>query len=294
MKKMKYQDNIDFIKDFRDRAAKHQEITNKIESIYRRCVSLKSKRSNIVKYLNNKVMGTGTSSLRKTTIRLSEPEKHSYRANGNYIDKEVCQFLTFNHKGMGQLKDAIDGKGDAFIWGSFVSNELYEEEWLKVIMNDIMRNNIKMEFIKMNASKLLRTFVDLESVVPELKNIIEISNDLEKMNLEGDVDTIKINIPDMQYDRNLELSPMIIQSICISDRNQVILVDNDEETRTLNTGTIECAMAFMQMTPELLKYIDDQEKKIAGAELIVNANENSIHTKLALYSVMGELSNDTA
>lgn len=289
------ENNREFVKEFEDRASKHQILATKIKNIYEISRNIYFKKRQIIKEINKKVMGTGTSSLRRTSIIIGTEERTNYNTNPSTMMK-VNEFLTFNQLGMGSIKQT---ENNSTTWGCIQSSELDENEIENILFDQNKVNEIKNDLIRQNANKLLRTFCHLESITPELKIIFDASSKLrDEATLNKELDIELLNIPKIQ-DHVLTIKPMKINKICIPHGSDIIFkgkylisANSDEDEVTLDTNTIECAMVCMQITAQLNETLNLLEKELDELNNIIKVQENSINEKLAVYLVMSEMSED--
>jgi hypothetical protein len=293
-------DNKEFVKELEGRTKQHQILTSRIIDAYHKQTELSNKKHVLISTLNRKVMGTGTSSLRRTSI-LTRTAKRNVRLANNAtgypytVEKDVDTTLTFNHEGMGTINKIRDS--DDYTSGSIQSSPLGSDEFQEILFDQDMRNKIKTDLIQQNANKLLRTFCNLETIEPELRIICKASNLIKELEKEIKIDLIYI--PDV-YDRKLCMKPMKLEKIRISSptgihfdgkwKESIELTDPEQDSTYLDTSSIECSLVFMQITDQITAMLDSIEKELNEAGEVIRVQENSINEKLAVYMVMDELS----
>lgn len=296
--------NKKFIEDFKDRTSNFNEFDKQVGKIDETRRQLQSATQDIVKFLNDNVMSTATSSLVKTSVILPKVKE------GEYHREDCDEIITFNHKGIGTLRVPKDGQSTRYNYGTTFSEELKPVEFLYVVSDSNIRNAIIAELINTKKTKLLKHFNDMCAAADELVKLNDISEQYQKDNkgLNKELSSpqeIYFVKHDTNDDRSYEtkLTKFTVTGVQVDDGSTVRLhtvevaeeepsYDNEygkKQGLRLKHADIETAMIYMQFPDELKEVLNKMEAEVTADYEVVCRLKHSIEEKLATYSVLKSL-----
>jgi hypothetical protein len=159
--------NRKFIEDFRDRVRDYPSYDKVVKDTDERRKHIIGSITECIKFLNDSVLATGTSSLQRTNVELPKEEKNTWDT--------TTKIITFNHKGIGSMGVKGTASG-GYSYGTNFSKELSTDVFLKVISDDTLKTGIVDDLINNKSMKLLKRFNDVCRVEKELKELNSLSD----------------------------------------------------------------------------------------------------------------------
>lgn len=298
--------NKKFIEDFKDRTSNFNEFDKQVGKISDLRQSLQSATGEIVKFLNENVMATGTSSLVKTSVILPYIETDTRR----YHREDCEEIITFNHKGVGTLRVPKEGAKQSWNYGTTYSEEVKADEFLQIVATPDIRNAIVSDLINNKKTKLLKHFNDMCAAADDLQKLNDISKQYQKDNKGMKVELsspqeIYYVKHDTNDDRSYEtkLTKFTVTAIQV-DNGETVRLHTEEVAEEepsyaneygkanglrLNHRDIETAMIYMQFPDELKEALTKLEAELSADYEVVCKLKNTIEEKLATYSVLKSL-----
>lgn len=304
---MPNQSNVEFVKEFEERTDSFSEFAAKCERAYEYHNTLQNAEHQACDFINQKVMATATSSLKKTDVELKS-ERQSWRSNNN--GKNV---ITFNHKGMGTL----------YTGGSYpetYSKDMGDDDLIKVISDPTIIQAITTDLIKQNSMKVLKTFNDVVNIKDHVIKISKICNNYkDEHGREYPVYTlpksIKVMIPLMSSGGSLMLKEMNVKMLRVETGNSCVLIQHSHKDGTeedqddidedniptgkkypqdvyrMDFSQVPSALIYMQCPDEfnasLISLILQLDKDVNE----INVEMDSINANLSVYSLLQTVKN---
>lgn len=305
-------ENKKFIEDFQNRVANYPQYDRIVSGVDEKRNEIVGAINTSIRFLNDDVLATGTSSLQRTSVEVPDSMKSSY-------DKSEKQIITFNHKGIGSLRLATAGS-----YGTNFSKELRTEAFLGILADDTTRQAIINELITNKQMKLLKRFNDVCSTIQELKEMESLSNKYRDAGISYVFKEPQVVYkPSMEVDDNdsgnanhyIKLDRLIVEKISLekSDLFSVHITMTDEEMEKardkyehkynsrrgqevnqifFTTGAIETSMFLMQFPDEVRNALDEIQKMTNADHARIVELSDSVNSKLAEYAVMATLKED--
>ena len=296
-------DNKEFIKNFQQRVSNYPEYDKIVSKVDEQRNEIVSKIDKTIKFLNDDVLATGTSSLIRTEIDITKSE-------GSWDNgKEV---ITFNHKGIGSIRLAEQNK---YTYGTNFSKELNTKKFLRVLSDDVIRQTIIDELIKIKSIKILKRFNDICSTTSELKEMATLSEKYKDVGISYTFKEPQIVFkPRMEVDENnvnyIKLESMSVERISLLKNNKFSVhitmtpeeMEENEKNRPsyqrgygdineimFETSDIITSMFLMQFPDEVKIALDSINNIITKDYERLIELSSTVNTKLAEYAVIASL-----
>ena len=128
--------NKRFIEEFKERTRNFSEVDRQIRNIDNTRREIRNATYEIVKFLNDSVMSTATSSLVRTDVLMPK-----VAGDNKYYRDDCDEIITFNHKGVGTLRVKKEGVQGNWTYGTTCSEEVKTQEMLSIVSDATLRNN---------------------------------------------------------------------------------------------------------------------------------------------------------
>ena len=236
---------------------------------------LHGKLHDMVRFLNEDVVGASTSSLIRTDIQIG-PDEPTYN---NQIQKRM---LTINHHGFGTIKNGGS-------WGTSVSNILRTDEFMKHIFDKDIQSKLLVFLAKNNNKKMLAVCTEMFSKIDILDGIQEISKKYDdKITVQSFDNEVEIAVPSITNDGGEPVAmvkQMTIKTLVSKSSDSFYLFvpsasdkdfkavneyrytryndeDEDKKSVTIDLDAMEGVMVMTQIVDELDKAFDDINTKM--------------------------------
>jgi hypothetical protein len=296
-------DNKKFIEDFQKRVNNYPEYDGIVSDVDEKRREIVSSIGDSIKFLNEGVLSTGTSSLQRTEVRLPKDN-----ANATWDTSE--EIITFNHKGICSLRLKEEGK---YSYGTVYSRELNNGQFLKVITDDTLRTGVTTDLINNKSMKLLKRFNDVCSVGEEVRQLKALADKYDGTHIayvfQEPQEVFKAEIDTTDEGTHfINLNKLIVEKISLvgkdtfsvhvklseedlaeAERGRASYEKNDANEINFRTADITTSMFLMQFPDEVKKALATIKAESDADHAKAMSLRDALDTKLAEYAVLKSL-----